>query len=656
MWSDNETAVDLLGYQHLVSGVTTIVRDESLSPATVGVFGDWGGGKSSLLRMVESELAKDENTLVISFNGWLFEGYEDAKSALMGVILDEIAEQRSPTGKAAELAKKLLARVNWFRVAGSVAKHATAFALLGPAGIGLTAGSDVLGYFSQAKDKLGEAVKDGDLQDLAEYLRDDTAREARKAIRDFRDDFADLLTETNTSRLVVLIDDLDRCLPPVVVEILEAIKLFLFVDKTAFVIGADERLVQYAVRRRFPEMPGEVSQVANEYLEKLIQYPVRIPPLDSSEMETYINLLFAEKADLPKDKYKAIRDGVLEAPAEAFMEVRFNAGIAQEVLGTVPPALKSQLAMSQRIAPVLATGLKGNPRQCKRFLNTLVMRQSMAASRSLELEQRLLSKLMLLEYLHPEWFRRLSELQAEAGGTPNSIAELERRIREEDTAEYQIPAKSRKSTKKKPKGKSANEKESEEPPEQVVKIDLPKDLEAWLTDEWMSNWLQSEPQLADVDLRPYFYFSRDRLGSLAGAASRMTPAAQKVLQELFHASDAQKIVGLRDTAKLSPADASAVFEAIMERVELEEDLRAEKSPLSTLVDYCEVRKELLGELLSVISRLPNEQLPIVLPMKLVSITNGTSSAPQLKQLLETWKGQDTNNQLSTAASNALSRI
>ena len=136
----------------------------------------------------------------------------------------------------------------------------------------------------------------------------------------------------------------------------------------------------------------------------------------------------------------------------------------------------------------------------------------------------------------------------------------------------------------------------------------------------------------------------------------MTPAAQKVLQELFHASDAQKIVGLRDTAKLSPADASAVFEAIMERVELEEDLRAEKSPLSTLVDYCEVRKELLGELLSVISRLPNEQLPIVLPMRLVSITNGTSSAPQLKQLLETWKGQDTNNQLSTAASNALSRI
>lgn len=50
MWSDNETAVELLGYRHLVSGVTTIVRNESLSPATVGVSGDWGGGKFPRLR------------------------------------------------------------------------------------------------------------------------------------------------------------------------------------------------------------------------------------------------------------------------------------------------------------------------------------------------------------------------------------------------------------------------------------------------------------------------------------------------------------------------------------------------------------------------------------------------------------------------------
>ncbi len=88
MWSDNETAVDLLGCRHLVNAVAGIVRNDRLLPATIGAFGDWGGGKSSLLKMVEAELAKDKDTLVVSFNGWLFEGYEDARSALIGVILD----------------------------------------------------------------------------------------------------------------------------------------------------------------------------------------------------------------------------------------------------------------------------------------------------------------------------------------------------------------------------------------------------------------------------------------------------------------------------------------------------------------------------------------------------------------------------------------
>lgn len=73
----------------------------------------------------------------------------------------------------------------------------------------------------------------------------------------FREDFEALLEEADIDRLVVLIDDLDRCLPPTIIQTLEAIKLFLSVGNVAFVIGADERLVQYAVRERFPELPGD---------------------------------------------------------------------------------------------------------------------------------------------------------------------------------------------------------------------------------------------------------------------------------------------------------------------------------------------------------------------------------------------------------------
>ena len=103
-----------------------------------------------------------------------------------------------------------------------------------------------------------------------------------------------MLTESKISRLVVFVDDLDRCLPDTIIETLEAIKLFLFVKGTAFVLAADERLVQYAVRQRFPELPGTETEVGRDYLEKLIQIPLRIPPLSGPEIESYINILFAQ--------------------------------------------------------------------------------------------------------------------------------------------------------------------------------------------------------------------------------------------------------------------------------------------------------------------------------------------------------------------------
>ena len=69
-------------------------------------------------------------------------------------------------------------------------------------------------------------------------------------IEDFHKDFTQLLAETKIKRLIVFIDDLDRCNPDTVIETLEAIKLFLYVDGTVFIISADERLIEYSVRQK----------------------------------------------------------------------------------------------------------------------------------------------------------------------------------------------------------------------------------------------------------------------------------------------------------------------------------------------------------------------------------------------------------------------
>src|SRR5665811_2606211 len=127
------------------------------------------------------------------------------------------------------------------------------------------------------------------------------------------------------------------------------------------VIGADERLVHYAVRERFPELPGDRVDVGRDYLEKLIQYPVRIPSLSRSEVQSYIALLFvlAEGEGAVIDKsmewFCAAQRSVSGVPCghDALHELEIK----------VPKALDEGLTLSAQIGPLLGRGLSGNPRQ-----------------------------------------------------------------------------------------------------------------------------------------------------------------------------------------------------------------------------------------------------------------------------------------------------
>ena len=212
-------------------------------------------------------------------------------------------------------------------------------------------GATLLGEAQVKVDELSENANDMTVEQLGKFLKSDRDQTVRRTIREFRADFAELLNETKIKRLVVLIDDLDRCMPDTIIETLEAIKLFLFVPHTAFVLGADERLVRYAVRRRFPELPGEKVEVGRDYLEKLIQFPIRVPPLGRAEMETYINLLFAKKSLGKPEEFEAARQCVVNCPPTSVLEVRYNHGIAEKTLKRVLPAdLTENLALAQRYA------------------------------------------------------------------------------------------------------------------------------------------------------------------------------------------------------------------------------------------------------------------------------------------------------------------
>lgn len=661
MWSDNEADVDLLRFKYLASAVSRIIRTRHLLPTTIGVFGDWGSGKSSLLKMVQADLDRDPAIMWLAFNGWLFEGYEDAKTALMGTILDAIDERTSSSqtvsDKARALLDKLLKRVNWLQIAGLAGRH------LLPAVAGLpqlsiaTLGVDAWRALQATPSAVAAALPNMNLEDAQKLIKDapDGPEQVRRNIRDFRQDFAALLKEAKIETLVVFIDDLDRCLPDTIIETLEAIKLFLFVPGTAFVLGADRRLVEYAVRQRFPELPGTETEVGRDYLEKLVQNTIVIPPLSGAEIESYISLLFAQ-LHLQDDEYRTVCEAVSMFTPTNITDLAFNLERARAILpqSSLPRELESDLDLTAQIAPVLTPGLSGNPRRTKRFLNTLLLRMSMSEDRGLVLQRRVLAKLMLLEYLRPDYFKQLAKLQAEQGGRPGEIVHVEGRLRkprviEDDAgngthdngvAKESITTKSVSDTPRRSKEAAADEEV------------LPAELQPWLADTWMRVWLASEPSLSEIDLRPYFYIAHDTIGALTDSPLRLSPAATEVLNRLLSPKQVTQELGLTQAANLSGADANALFQSLAQRIRQAESLA--QSPYKVLFRLMSNRPELMPQLVTLYQSLPEPKIILAIPPMLHDVTKDTPSAAAVRTMLERWS-RSSKGSLANAARQILKR-
>ena len=131
----------------------------------------------------------------------------------------------------------------------------------------------------------------------------------------FRKDFAELLADERLShlrRVVVLVDDLDRCLPDTVVDTLETMRLFLSVPKMSFVIAADEDRVADALRDRYPEDNGsaeDTEKPARLYLHKIVQTTLRLPALSRFDTEAYLLLLLLQNRDGRSADQDSIRAG-----------------------------------------------------------------------------------------------------------------------------------------------------------------------------------------------------------------------------------------------------------------------------------------------------------------------------------------------------------
>ena len=98
-----------------------LLQQANGQPISIGVSGGWGVGKSSLVRMVASRLNvdadPDKNTyVVVTFNPWLYQDFEGARSALLQMVGDEVLRRAAADEGLVKKAKRLLQRINLLRV------------------------------------------------------------------------------------------------------------------------------------------------------------------------------------------------------------------------------------------------------------------------------------------------------------------------------------------------------------------------------------------------------------------------------------------------------------------------------------------------------------------------------------------------------------
>lgn len=484
MWSDNASKIDMLSYLPYAKLIYDISIDERMNPLTIGLFGSWGSGKSTLLNLINEtiENQKNEGIVSIKVNAWMFEGYDDAKTALMDSILKAINDNTKVSQSIKREINSLIKKVDWIRIGKNLAKKGI------PLVTSMISGNFVPAIISSVNSvKNIDILNEENINGIKDFFKNenDDEKDLIENIRTFRKEFEDLIGDEKSKikHLIIMIDDLDRCTPERILETLEAIKLFLSVKKTTFIIAVDEEVVRYSIKRKYPQLAqGEEIDISKDYIEKIIQLPIKLPELSDIDIKNYLLLLICEMY-LKKDELDNLLKKLLEKGFFIKGEIISYTDI-RDLLKDINPNIenlvkteyelnefKKQLEIFSKVGNIIASNLKGNPRQAKRFLNTFYVRKKLSDIQSLNLDLAILAKLMVLEYIDLNLFKQLYKWQFQNKGLSEELKEIEDAI--------------------------------------LNNTEIDNKFSAW-NKEYIKSWICVEPNnLSNYDLRQYFYLARE---------------------------------------------------------------------------------------------------------------------------------------------------
>lgn len=469
----------------------------------------------------------------------------------------------------------------------------------GKTALGIATGTAPIAILSSVHDILKNTVSTEEgitnaIDAIGGYLKDSKITEdtsSNTEFTEFQKNFKKLLEKANIKKLVVLIDDLDRCLPDVAISTLEAVRLFMFTGETAFVVAADESMIRYAVKKHFPDVVDENKynvgiEFSNKYLEKLIQIPFRIPALGEVEACNYIMLLMIGSVlSESNSNYQALCSEGITRIQKPWNVQYFTVSDVQKILSNDYDKASNETLIATQIGHLLSRNTDGNPRKIKRFINMLLLRFEIAKNRGFgaEFDLAILAKMMLAEYYIPNFYKQLPAHLTSDGVWKDAKAV-----------------------------KDSIENESSE----TTKTDIPEHNEKWFNPEEIEDWILLDPDIKDIDLRPYYYACKEKTDYFAGRveSSDLSEIVDILLKsEMVVTQHIEKIKALNDQ------QSELVFGIIEQKIMEKGNFENKPDGIEGLRILVQHKAGLRKQLADFIARLPKTKVG-------VWVTNGWNNA------------------------------
>jgi hypothetical protein len=289
-----------LGFSHRARALAQIIM-ESEPQFAIGIFGGWGSGKTTLMRAIEDEL-DSTRVVAVQFSAWRYEKEEHLIVPLLDVIREALVTWSDEHLTDSETAKRTAATI------GKVTRSILA-------GVSVRVGLPHALEMSFDANRALEASREFRKKELEARVPRSFYHASFRALSDA---FADFVGDQADRRIVVFVDDLDRCLPESALQVLESMKLFFDLQGFVFVVGLDQDIVELVIDAKYgrdarpterAERTGKSRMSGIEYVKKIFQLPYRLEPVAVEQLKEFLSTAYSE-AGLPPAQQNDLRERV----------------------------------------------------------------------------------------------------------------------------------------------------------------------------------------------------------------------------------------------------------------------------------------------------------------------------------------------------------